>query len=213
MINEKVKPGFENTESIDGELFCTFKGYSENFVYVGGKLLKENQIVSIPIIILRDKGQVLLKGSNTRHIKTAREFIMDKLELERLYYSVPTGIKDEGADHRDFNGRARDFVAELHVEEVNGVFLKVGGTTRINKVAYMGKGDILEEKEIKDKIRGGDLMTGVKGYIRYNDLLIDFTIKWGWFCQINVRGQRLSEEIINTLLKRISSVYKDKMLR
>jgi hypothetical protein len=214
VVNEnKVIEGFDDLSLNDEELDGTFKGQIERIMTIGEKVLKESHIISLPFSLFVEEGCILIKGNNLKNVKRCREFIQDNLSLKQLCYSIPEGIRDEGANIEDYNGRANDFVKSLGVEEVNGVFLKIGGKTKINRVDYRGKGDILNEREIKTKIRNKALMNGIKGYIRYKDLLIDFTIKWNYYCFISVKGEGLSNKLVNDLIKKIYRSYKETMLK
>jgi len=214
VINEnKIVEGFDDLSISNDKLNGTFKGYVEGIITIGNTILKESHVISIPFSIFINEGCILINGNNLRNVKRCREFIQRILSLKQLCYSTPEGIKDEGADAADFNGWANDFVNSLDIKEVNGVYLKIGGKTKINRVDYNGKGDILNEAEIKTKIKKGALMNGIKGYIRHGELLIEFTIKWNYFCFISVRGEGLSNKIIDDLVKNIYTKYKENMLR
>ncbi len=208
-----TSPGFDNIISGEGVITATFKGNKENLVSVGDSILKETKIVQIPIKIIIEQGIILMKGSALSHIRTCRDFSNEILRINKLYYSIPEGIKDEGVNARIYNSRAKDFVDSLPIEVINGVFLKIGDQTIIKRIDYHSRGgNILNEGEIKSKIRQGALIVGLKGYIRHNDFLVEFLIKWGHLCVLHVRGQ-ISNAVLDEILMEIYKAYQEHMLQ
>lgn len=211
--NNQILSGFEDLSMEANEISGIFTGIASRIVIIAKEALLENKIISIPFSIFRDKGYVLIKTSKLKEGRLCREKLMEILELDKLYFAIPEGIREEGIKVQDYNGRARDFIQSLDIEEINGVFLKIGGDTRITGINYKGNGDILEEAKIKSDIGKGALLTGIKGLIRHEELLVDFSVKWGWIPSIQVRGEGISKEIIDQILLVIYTKYIENMLK
>ncbi len=210
---EGLVPGFDDIESPNGEIKGTFIGSSSRIVIVERNALVEKKTVSVPFSIFREEGFCLIKTSNPKEGRLCREELQGILDLNKFYYAIPGGIRDEGAIAEDYNGRARGFITSLDIEEINRVFLKIDGETKITNINYKGNGDILEESKIKNDINKGALMHGVGGFIRHGELLLDFSIKWGWVPSIKISGEEISQDILDEVIAKIYREYVRNMLR
>lgn len=211
--NDDILAGFQDVVQIGDEIKGTFAGTISRLVIIANEALVERKTIFVPFSIFRKDGYVLIKTSRSKDSRLCREKIMEILELGKLYYAVPEGIRDEGVNADDFNGRARDLIASLEIEEINGVYLRIGGDTKIKSINYKGLGDILEESKIKNDILNGALIVGVKGLIRHGDPLIDFSLKWWWLPSIFLSSEEVSQEVIDEIILKISKSYMTNLVR
>lgn len=209
----EIKEGFEEISQDNNKIKGIYKGYGYRLIIIGKDIIKEKKLISIPFSIFREEGFILINQINRRDVKKLRELLQEKIKIEKIHYAIPPGIRDEGADPEDYNGRARDLVGGLDIVEINGVFLKIGGDTNINSIHYRGQGDILQEREIRNKIRDGALMVGMRGLIRHNEILIEFEIKWDWLVILKVSGKNVSQRVIDEVVSQIYSKYTEVMIR
>ncbi len=211
--NDEFIPGFEEISDEEGRITGTFTALSTRIVVVNKEALLENKIVNVPFCIFNEEGFVLIKTLNQKEGRLIRDCLMDTLELNKLYFAIPEGIRDDGADPKDFNGRARDLINDLNVEEINGVSLRIGGDTRIKRIRYKGNGDILEEEKIKHEIKEGAILDGIIGFIREGELLLEFSFKWGWIPNIKITAEDADREILEKVLMEIYKKYVKNMLK
>jgi len=209
----EILAGFQDIVKFNNEIKGTFVGMNSRLVIINDEALLENKIIFVPFSISRHENNILIKTSRQNDSRICREKLQEILDLEKLYYASPEGLREGGTNADEHNACAKGFIDSLNIEEINGVYLRIGGDTKIKSINYRGQGDILAESKIKDDIENGALIVGVKGLIRNGEILIDFSINWWWLPLIKVSSDEISPEVADEVVVKIAKSYSEHILK
>lgn len=209
---ESFLEGFDDVIKEGKQITGIFTGISSRIHIIGKEVVKEDKIISIPFIIFRSEGFILIKSTKTKEAKMCREKLKEILELNKLYFATPEKMRNESLDSEEYNLQTKQFIDKLEVDEINGVFLKIDGDTKIRSIKYKGNGDIREEDKIKEDLESGALIVGIKGILRHQDFFIDFSINWNWIPNIKISGEEISQSVLDELLEKVYRTYSSEML-
>lgn len=210
---EEFISGFDDVLVEENIISGFFLDKTSRIITVGKEALVEVTTISIPFSIFKEKGYILIKTNNTKYAKLCREALLETLGLNTLYFALPRGIREEGSDARALNSNAKDFVEKLQTEEINGVYLKIEGDSKIRRIRYRGNEDILEESKIKNEIRDGAILDGIQGLIREGDVLMEFSCRWGWIPSIKIFGENVEKTMLDSCLNKIFNAYVEQILK